>query len=179
MNRFRVRVLTVLCSVALVVASLMAAPAQAGPLWLTSDSSWTNPDQTSSSPRTRVRDLTFGHHQKFDRVVIRVLGTLPGGFANYQRRFTHDGSGLPIPIGGRSGLQVSLTPAFAHTVGGDNLYVGPTIARPRLQTLKALAFAGDFEGHVTFAFALTHRAPYRIFTLEGPRRIVIDFSHAG
>lgn len=82
-----------------------------------------------------------------------------------------------MPIRGRSGIQLTLTPAYGHDDAGHNLYVGPRIARPRLQTLKALAYTGDFEGHVTFAFALNHRAPYRVFTLESPYRIVIDFRH--
>lgn len=173
-----IRVLTVLFAAVLLVGGLVATPATAGALWLTSNTSWTNPDQTSSSPRSRVVDLSYGQHGRFDRVVIRFRGAFPGGLTHYQRRFTYDGSGLPVPIGGRSGLQVSLTPADAHDAAGNNVYAGPGIARPRFQTLKALAFTGDFEGHVTFAFALTHPAPYRIFTLEDPRRIVIDFHHS-
>jgi hypothetical protein len=173
----RIRVLIVFFSALLLIGCLTATPATAGPLWLTSNASWTNPDQTTSSPRSRVVDLRYGHHGRFDRVVIHIRGTLPGGLTHYQRRFTYDASGLPVPIGGRSGLQVSLSPAYAHNSAGENLYRGPRVARPRFQTLKSLAFTGDFEGHVTFAFALTHRAPYRLFTLENPRRIVIDFRH--
>jgi hypothetical protein len=173
----RIRVLTALLSALVLIGCLTATPATAGPLWLTNNSSWTNPEQTPSSPRSRVVDLTYGHHGRFDRVVIRIRGTLPGGLAHYQRHFTYDGSGRPVPIGGRSGLQVSLSPAYAHNADGENIYRGPRIARPGFRTLKSLAFTGDFEGHVTFAFALTHRAPYRLFTLESPRRIVIDFRH--
>jgi hypothetical protein len=173
----RIRALTVVASAVLFLGGILAPPATAAPVWLTSDTSWVNPDLTSTSPQPRVVDLTFGHHARYDRVVIRLRVAFPGGFADYQRRFSYDGSGLPVPIGGRSGLQVSLTPAVAHDQSGDNVYAGPSIARPKFQTLKALAFTGDFEGHVTFAFALTHRAPYRIFTLDHPRRIVIDFRH--
>jgi hypothetical protein len=174
MNR---RVLFVLLAAAVLVGGLLAPPATAGSVWLTSNASWTNPDVTSSSPLPRVINLRYGHHQRFDRVVIRVRGAFPGGSAHYQRRFSYDPSGLTVPIRGLSGLQVTLTPAYGHDESGNNLYVGPRLARPRLQTLRALAYTGDFEGHVTFAFALTHRAPYRIYTLEAPRRIVIDFRH--
>jgi hypothetical protein len=58
------------------------------------------------------------------------------------------------------------------------VYDGPKIARPRFDTLKALAFTGDFEGQVSFGFALTHRAQYRVFWLQDPQRLVIDFRHA-
>jgi hypothetical protein len=173
----RVRVLTVLLSAAVLVGGLLTPPATAGALWLTSNVSWTNPDAAASS-QPRVVNLRYGHHQRFDRVVIRIRGAFPGGRARYQRTFTYDPSGLAVPIRGRSGLQVTLTPAYGHD-DGTNLYVGPKLARPRFPTLKALAYTGDFEGHVTFAFALNHRAPYRVFTLESPHRIVIDFRHRG
>jgi hypothetical protein len=173
----RVRVLTVLLSAAVLVGGLLAPQATAGPVWLTSNASWTNPDATASSPLPRVITLHYGHHPRFDRVVIRIRGAFPGGRTRYQRDFTYDASGQPVPIRGQSGLQVTLTPAYGHDDSGNNLYVGPRLARPRLQTLTALAYTGDFEGHVSFAFALTYRAPYRVFTLEAPRRIVIDFRH--
>lgn len=173
----RVRALIVLLSAAVLVGGLLAPPATAGPVWLTSNSTWTNPDLTTSSSLPRVINLRYGHHQRFDRVVIRIRGPFPGGRAHYQRDFTYDPSGLAVPIRGRSGLQVSLTPAYGHDGAGNNLYVGPRIARPRFPTLKALAYTGDFEGYVTFAFALTYRAPYRVFTLDAPHRIVIDFRH--
>jgi hypothetical protein len=128
-------------------------------------------------PLPRVVNLHYSHHPRFDRVVINIRGQIPGGQTFYARRFSYDPSGEPVPIGGRSGLAVVLFPARAHNDQGENLYTGPQIARPHLQTLKALAFTGDFEGYVSFAFALTHRAPYRIFTLTDPHRIIIDFRH--
>lgn len=173
----RVRVLIVLLATVL-VGALVAPAASAGPVWLTSNASWTNPDVTASSPLPRVVNLRYAQHAQYDRVVIRISGALPGGRTRYQRDFTYDASGLPVPIHGTSGLQLTLKPAYGHDDAGHNLYVGPRIARPKFQTLKALAYTGDFEGHVTFAFALNHRAAYRVFTLEAPYRIVIDFRHA-
>jgi hypothetical protein len=174
----RVRALTILVSAVLLAGGLVAPPATAGAVWLTSNATWTT-DRSASSPLPRVVNLRYAHHQKFDRVVIRVRGSFPGGRSHYQRTFSYDASGLPVPIKGQSGLAVTLRPAYGHDGSGNNLYAGPRIARPHLQTLKALAYTGDFEGHVSFAFALTHRASYRVFTLESPRRIVIDFRHAG
>ena len=175
MNRLRV-LITVLTTV-LLVGGLIAPPSSAAPVWLTSRTTWTNPDLTPSSPLPKVVNLRYAQHALFDRVVIRVRGSFPGGHANYQRDFTYDGSGNPVPIRGRSGLRVALTPAYGHDDEGNNIYRGPRLARPRFQTLKALAFTGDFEGVVSFAFALRHRAPYRVFTLNAPRRIVIDVRH--
>jgi hypothetical protein len=173
----RIRVLVTVLTAGLLVGGLLAPPSAAAPVWLTSRTTWTNPALTPSSPLPRVVNLRYGHHKLFDRVVIRIRGPFPGGRASYQRTFTYDGSGNPVPIQGRSGLRVALTPAYAHDGDGNNIYRGPRLARPRFQTLKALAFTGDFEGVVSLAFALRHRAPYRVFTLDAPRRIVIDFRH--
>jgi hypothetical protein len=173
----RIRVLLIGLASALLVGGLLAPPTHAAPVWLTSRITWTNPDLAPSSPPPRVVNLRYGHHEGFDRVVIGIRASLPGGRASYHRNFTYDGSGKPVPIKGRSGLRLALQPAYAHDDEGTNLYRGPRIARPRFETLKAVAFTGDFEGVVSFAFALRHHASYRVFTLNEPRRIVIDFRH--
>ena len=157
----------------LVLTGFASAPATGLPAWQDTNTSWSHP----AAVNPKVTGLRFAAHPTFDRVVIDISGRIPSGSANYRRHFTYDGSGDEVPILGRSGLQVTLSPAAAHDDAGHNLYTGPRIARPRLRTLKALALTGDFEGQVTFAFALTHRAPYRVFELSAPRRLVIDFKH--
>ncbi|CUR54543.1 conserved exported hypothetical protein [metagenome] len=158
--------------------TLVSTPSTAGastlPAWRDTALTWTNP--LARDPR--VVDLTYGAHPRYDRVVIHVRGAIPSGHINYARRFFFDGSGERVPIKGRSGLRIDLSPARAHTLAGASLYDGPRIARPRLDTLKALAFTGDFEGHVSFALALTHRADYRVFWLHHPQRLVIDVRHS-
>jgi hypothetical protein len=170
----RVRLLAVVAGVALLCGVLApAASAAAQPPWQDRATSWTNP--AARSPK--VVDLRFAAHPDFDRVVIDIVGAIPGGTARYARRFHYDGSGALVPIRGRSGIALALMPAVAHDEQGHNVYAGPRIARPRLETLKALAFTGDFEGTVSFGFALTHRAEYRVWFLHDPQRLVIDFRH--
>ncbi|WP_109507205.1 AMIN-like domain-containing (lipo)protein [Nocardioides speluncae] len=159
---------------ALTLTGVAAQPAATLPAWKTCASSWQGEDARAP----KIVDLRYATHPRYDRVVIEVRGRIPNGRAFYRRHFSYDGSGQPVPILGRSGLQVILFPAYAHNDAGHSVYDGPRIARPRFRTLKALALNGDFEGQVSFAFALTHRAPYRVFTLPNPQRIVIDFKHA-
>ena len=174
---FRIRVAAALA--ALVASTLAPAPAQASapasalPDWTETKSSWTNPNARAP----RVTDLRYATHPDFDRVVLDIKGRIPGGTARYRRTFHQDGSGNVVPIRGRSGIALALNPAYAHDNSGRGVYDGPRIARPRLETLRAVAFTGDFEGYVSFGFALTHRAPYRIFKLHDPQRLVIDFRH--
>ena len=155
------------------VTFLSPGPATALPPWQDTATSWTNP--RAQDPR--VVGLRYATHPNFDRVVIDIRGAIPSGRAHYARRFFYDGSGERVPIGGASGLALTLSPARAHSHSGDDIYTGPEIARPRFDTLKALALTGDFEGQVSFGFALNHRADYRIFFLHNPQRIVIDFRH--
>jgi hypothetical protein len=167
----RSRVLTVV--VALLAALLLVPPASAAP------PDWIDTGTTQDFPNTRgtkVLDLRYAAHDDFDRVVIDLRGPLPDYRTGYARRFTYDGSGKPIPILGRSGLWIGLM-ADDHDAAGNNLYTGPRLARPGFGTLKALARVGWHAGQTTFFFALRHRAPYRIFHLTSPSRMVIDFRH--
>lgn len=167
----RSKVLSVV--VAMLAALLLAPPSSSAPPdWLDTGVRVSYPDNHP----VWVTDLRHARHEGYDRVVIELRGPMPDHRTGYVRRFTYDGSGKPIPVLGRSGLWIGLT-AAGHDAAGNNLYTGPRLVRPRFETLKALALAGDWEGQVTFFFALRHRAPYRIFHLADPSRMVIDFRH--
>lgn len=125
---------------------------------------------------TKVLGLRFATHPDLDRVVIDLRGAEPDVRDGRARRFHYEGSGKLVPIRGAAGVWISIT-ASGHTAGGDNLYTGPRLARPGFDTLKALALTGDFEGQVTFAFALRHRADYTVRYLPSLSRLVIDFRH--
>ncbi len=141
--------------------------------WRTARITWTNP----AAHTPRIVDLRFAQHRRFDRVVIDVTGKLPGGRTAYRRHFEYDASGEPVPI--RAGLELVLKPAFTIDSDGIDVYDGPRRARPGFPTLKAVALTGSFEGVVSFAFGLSpRRAPYRVFVLHQPQRIVVDFKHS-
>lgn len=166
----RARILT---SVILMLAALLVAPpAPATAGWTDTATTWQGPGNDG----VKVLGLRYAARPGYDRVVIRLRGPFPDYRTGYARRFHYDGSGLPIPIRGSSGLWIALT-ADGHDAAGHNLYTGPRLARPGFDTLKALALGGDFEGQVTFAFALRHRAAYRVFQRSSPSRMVIDFRH--
>lgn len=48
---------------------------------------------------------------------------------------------------------------------------------PRYRTLKQVRSTGDFEAVVSMTAGLRYKAPYRVFGLTGPYRIVVDFKH--
>lgn len=177
MSRIVALVVAIIAAFSLTAPSVTAATSATSarssfPAWETTATTHTDP----LAVRPRVVDLRFAQHPRFDRVVILIRGRIPGYRAHYRRTFTYDASGQPVPI--RGGLQLALIPAYAHNQAGDDVYRGPRLARPHFPTLRAIAMTGDFEGQVSFAFGLRPgRAPYRIFCLHDPQRLVIDFKH--
>lgn len=152
----------VLLVVVAVLAALLVAPAA-----------------TAAPPGPRqpnVLGLRYATHDDFDRVVIDLRGPKPSWRTGRAPRFSYEGSGERVPIRGAAGVWISLT-GSGHDAAGRNHYTGPRLARPGFDTLKALALTGDFEGQVTFVFALRHRARYTVRHLTGPSRLVIDFRH--
>lgn len=164
----RCATLTGALALALVAGS---GPALALPEWRTSDT--VQPSTTS----VKVLDLRQATHARFDRVVIDLRGRRPGYRIGYTDQLTYDGSGRPVWLAGKRKVSVVLNPAFAHDARGRNLYEGPRKAKVGYPTLRGIAFTGDYEAHVSFGFGTTRRAPYRVFTLTDPTRLVIDFKH--
>ena len=155
------------------VATTSPASSASLPAWGTAPVTRSN--ATTSQPR--VVDLRFAEHARFDRVVIDVRGHRPGLTASYVHRLVFDASGKPVELRGSKKFSLVLNPARAHNHQGENVYDGPRLRRLHLATLRGVAFTGDFEGYVSFGFTTDRRAPYRIFTLTNPTRVVLDFRH--
>jgi hypothetical protein len=121
--------------------------------------------------------VRVGRHDGFDRVVLQLRGSPPGYNVRYVPRVVQDGSGRPVPLAGSAFIQVVLN-ANAHDLGsGAPTWTGPRRITPGFPALKQLAFAGDFEGYVTFGLGIGQRAGFRVLQLRDPARIVVDVAH--
>ncbi len=166
-------------SVALVAAAAApviartADPTTAPPGWRTSPTV----HAATRATMTHVTDLRIARHPRFDRVVVDIDGRLPAYSIRYVRRLLYDPSGKPVPLHGRTKVSLSLRPASAHNRAGRSVYDGPRLTQVHLPTLRGVALTGDFEGVVSFGFTTDRKAPYRIFTLRHPDRVVVDFHH--
>ena len=178
LRRTPVRFLTTLIIVTWLLAAAVGVTS-AAPMRSTMPPYGTGPVVVHRTPHPppKVIDLRVGEHRNFDRVVIDLRGKIPGYTVRFVRRLTYDGSGNPVPLQGRRFLAVALTPANAHDRSGHSLYVGPTLQQLQMPSLRGVAFTGDFEAVVSFGLSLSHRAPFRVFTLTSPSRIVIDLRH--
>jgi hypothetical protein len=120
--------------------------------------------------------IRAAHHPettpKYDRVVFEFTDAVPLLRIEYVNELIGDGSGLPIPIAGRSILLVQFTPARAHTDAGQT--TAPAKMKPKLPIVKAIVCSGDFEGVVSYGIGLGKKAYTRILLMDNPNRLVID-----
>lgn len=161
----------VLAAVAVV---LTGGPAAALPDWRTGPTRWANPHDVPGTPR--VVDLRWATHPGFDRVVVVLRGARPDLLTMRPEELIYDPSGKPVPLKGKHRMYLILRPAATYTNDGANLYEGRRLVRPGFPALRGIALTSSFEGDTLFGFT-TRTAPYRVFTLTRPSRVVVDFRH--
>ncbi|MEU7058276.1 hypothetical protein [Streptomyces sp. NPDC046197] len=139
----------------------------------------THTGATRQAPATPlVANARWGGHCTFDRLVIDVRGTTPSVTVKPVKELRYDPSGKPVPLSGEHFLQITLSPATAHSAAGQSVYQGPRLANIHLPQLRGLALTGDFEGVVGFGTAFHAKPVYHTFKLHSPERFVLDVSHA-
>ncbi|MGZ4542710.1 MAG: AMIN-like domain-containing (lipo)protein [Mycobacteriaceae bacterium] len=155
--------------------------------WNTADVS-TAPQMTESA----LYLVEVGQHDCYDRVVFDVNGPAEVGIdVKYVPLVLADASGQPLPVAGSAVLQVVVrAPALGsdtsgHAPGkvlaqtGDYLHTEAELAN--WNSLRAVRFAGSFEGQCTFAVGVRDRLPFRAFTLLNTanqmRQVVVDVAH--
>jgi hypothetical protein len=142
----------------------------------------TDPDTADPSPdaAVTVRDIRLGRQDGFDRVVLEVGGTgTPGWDVRYVDQPSSQGSGEPIDVAGDAVLQVSLTGAgYPYATGvTEYSHAGPLTAAGT-ENVTELVFDATYEG-TTEAFVGTKaKAPFRVYLLENPTRVVLEVADA-
>lgn len=130
------------------------------------------------APRATLSSVRAGAHPDYDRVVFEFEGTqLPVYHVGYAKEpVVQCGSGDPAALAGKGQLQVTFTPARAHTDQGQ-----PTVAtrelKPALPVLLELERTCDFEGEVTWVLGNKSVQPFRVLELREPTRLVVDVKH--
>ena len=120
--------------------------------------------------------VRVGRHPGFDRVVYEFTGPEPPRFTvGYVDSAIADPSGEPVPVSGDAILQV-LAFGVYYPEHGE-----PAPAPVPASALRGTVFAqvkglyGGFEGIGQEFVGITGgKRPFRVFTLTGPSRIVID-----
>lgn len=132
---------------------------------------------TSAPATPTLVAVRAAHHPTFDRLVFEFDGALPGHSVTRATKIIGDGSGLPVPVVGSSFLAVRFSPAVGHDDAGKVTY-GATRRSYALPAIIQVVNSGDFEAVLSFGVGLSTAAPFSVFTLTNPSRVVIDVKTA-
>jgi hypothetical protein len=141
----------------------------------------TGPDtgEPSDGAFVTVTDVRTGSHDGFDRVVFEVAGKgTPGWDARYVDTANGQARGDDIPVQGNAILQVTIRGVGLPTETGITEYDG---SRPlpgdSTDVVTEVVWNGTFEGTSVAFVGTTQRAPFRVYLLENPARVVRDVVH--
>ncbi|HKV89261.1 MAG TPA: hypothetical protein VJT78_14815 [Candidatus Dormibacteraeota bacterium] len=111
--------------------------------------------------------------QGYDRFVLQFDSIIPLYTVKRQAKpvFSSGGSGKPVTMNGAAGVLVTV-----HSATAVNTFTGPTdLLHPEYQVLFEAKQVEDYEGYYAWGLALSKPACMRVFVLQEPARLVIDF----
>jgi hypothetical protein len=142
----------------------------------------TDPDTAdpSGGPST-VTEIRIGRHEGFDRVVFELDGTgTPGWDVRYVDAPASQGSGNPVDVEGPAALQVTLTGIGLPADTGVDEWAGPNpLAISETETVTEVVWDTTFEGQSVAFIGTRAEAPFRVFLLEDPVRVVVEVVDEG
>jgi hypothetical protein len=135
----------------------------------------------SADARVTVRDVRVGAHDGYDRVVLEVAGAgTPGWDVRYVDQATEPGRGQEIELAGDAVLQVQLSGAgYPYDTGVEEFAAPGPVTGAGTQVVTEVAFAATFEGVTTSFVGTGTEAPFRVYLLEAPARLVVEVAHPG
>lgn len=113
----------------------------------------------------------------FDRIVLKFRGTgTPGWVVNYVDEAILDGSGERVALGGAAVLDIY---ASGTTWPAPDYYRGPIRFTPEnAGAVEDVYVGGTFEGYTQVLAGIDGEpAPFRVFALTAPSRLVVDVVH--
>ncbi len=148
------------------------APAADGPPFPESTDPQTS--EPTGDWNLQLADVRVGDHDGFDRVVLELTGTAtPGWGVAWGDEAVAEGSGDVVPLEGDHVLTISASGTALPEPGSFEVpaRLGPAGALAEVQV------NGWFEGYTqVFAGVDGEERPFRVFTLTGPPRLVVDIA---
>jgi hypothetical protein len=133
----------------------------------------------SSGAAVTVSDIRVGRQDGFDRVVFEVGGTgTPGWDVRYVDAASSQGSGEAVDVAGDAVLQVTLSGVgYPYDTGVEEFASGP-LSAAGTEVVTEVVYDATFEGTSVAFVGTTGRAPFRVYLLEGPTRVVLEVADA-
>ena len=137
--------------------------------------------EASADARVTVSDIRVGGHDGFDRVVLEVGGEgTPGWDVRYVDQPSSQGKGDPVEVAGDAVLQLTLTGAgYPYDTGVEEYSAAAPLSAPDTEAVTEIVFDATYEGTTVTFVGTTTRAPFRVYLLEAPTRVVLEVAHAG
>ena len=119
-------------------------------------------------------------HDGFDRVVFELSGSgTPGWRVEYVDAPTAQGSGAAIDVPGAAYLAVSLQgTSYPYDSGAEEVARG-AVPVPGTDVVQGVFYDATFEGTSAAVIGTATRAPFRVYSLTGPSRVVVEVATAG
>lgn len=142
------------------------------------DDAGTDPVDVTATPSApsgivTVVDVRIGGHENADRIVFEFEGdVVPPAHIEYVDSASECGSGEAVDVAGSAILEVRIDQAVGHTEAGQPT-IDAEVDGPG-GTIEEAVRSCDFEGVVTYAVGTTGQQPFKVTTLQGPARLVID-----
>ncbi len=126
----------------------------------------------------------IGAHEGYDRWVLefRPGSTPPTGWEIFwsSSPIVSDGSGIEAEVEGTNFLSIRMLSSSGWALPEEEWYAGPTELNGSdfgTSNIVQAVLVGDFEGYSTWGIGADHEAPFNLFTLSEPSRLVIDICH--
>jgi len=134
--------------------------------------------QASADAHLTVSDVTVGAHDGYDRVVLTLGGTgSPGWRAEYVDSPVDDPSDQVVPVTGSAFLRLVIDGSGYPQDTGVAEWSGSPLRPTGLAQVHEVNVRGVFEGQTLTFVGLDHVAPFRVFALADPTRLVVDIQH--
>ncbi len=116
----------------------------------------------------------------YDRVVFELDGK-DSGEPGWRVEYTDDpagqGSGDPVQVKGAATLSVVITGSgYPMDTGATEVSDDPTLPAG-LESVQDVVLGATFEGQYQAFIGTTREAPFRVFRLSNPTRVVVDIQH--
>ena len=127
-----------------------------------------------------VTTVRAAEHDGYDRVVFELAGTgTPGWSVEYVDSPSAQGSGEPVDVPGSATLQVTLQgTTYPYESGATELGRG-AVTVPGLDAVQGVFYDATFEGTSVAWIGTAGRTPFRVYSLTGPSRVVVEVAAAG
>ena len=134
--------------------------------------------RASNGSTALLRAVRAARNEGYDRIVFEFANALPGYDVRYvQPPVRQDGSGAVVQLKGAHLLRVRMENALDADLtkpSAPSTYDGPGRFDPATPEIAELVRTGGFEAVLTWVAGLRDRVDFRVTTLSGPPRLVVD-----